>query len=100
MRLQQLELAPRTDGARYRRVTLTVERDGAISLKDLDVGDGPGAAWGLDAEEVTLSVPAGAVGRLALALAAEILKGGDGAVGRLAEICETHDVPCRIACWS
>jgi hypothetical protein len=97
---QRLELAPRSDGARYRRVTLAVEQDGAITLAAHDMGAGVGAEWGLDDEEITLSVPPDQVGRLALALAAEILKGGRDAVNQLAEICEVNDVPCRIACWS
>ena len=97
---QRLELAPRSDGARYRRVTLAVDSTGALSLRTHEIGDGALAAWGVDEEEITLSVPEGQVGRLALALAAEVLKGGDGAVQRLSEICESHDVPCRIACWS
>jgi len=97
---QRLELAPRSDGARYRRVTLAVDARGTLTLGTHQIGDGGLAAWGLDEEEVTLSVPPDQVGRLALALAAEILKGGEGAVKRLSEICEAHDVPCRIACWS
>ena len=97
---QRLELSPRSDGARYRRVTLAVERDGAITLNAHDMGAGAGAEWGLDDAEVTLSVPPDQVGRLALALAAELLKGGKGATKQLADICEAHDVPCRIACWS
>jgi len=97
---QRLELAPRSDGARYRRVTLAVEESGAITLAAHEMGAGPGAEWGLDDEEVTLSVASEQVARLAAALAAEILKGGKDAVGRLAQICETNDVPCRIACWS
>jgi hypothetical protein len=100
MTAQRLELAPRTDGARYRRVTLSTERDGSVTLNCLDLGAGPGAEWGLDEEEVSLSVPPEQVGRLALALAAEILKGGKDAVNQLADICERNDVPCRIACWS
>jgi hypothetical protein len=63
------------------------------------MGAGEFAAW-LDDDEVTLSVAPEHVARLALALAADILSGGDGAVARLARICEDHDVPCRIACWS
>jgi len=96
---QRLELAPRSDGARYRRVTLAVEASGSITLCAHEMGAGPAAAW-LDDEEVTLSVAPEQVARLAAALAAEILKGGKDAVGRLAQICETNGVPCRIACWS
>lgn len=100
MRPQRLELAPRSDGARYRRVTLAIDASGSITLQAHEMGAGPGAAWGLDDEEVTLSVAPCEVARLAAALAAEILKGGADAVTRLAEICESNDVPCRIACWS
>jgi hypothetical protein len=97
---ETFELAPRSDGARYRRVTLAIEGDGAVVLSAHEMGAAAEAAWGLDDEEVTLSVPADQVGRLALALAAEMLKGGKDAVSRLAEVCDAHDVPCRIACWT
>ncbi len=97
---RRLELAPRSDGARYRRVTLAVEASGSITLCAHEMGAAPGAEWGLDEEEVTLSVAPEQVARLAAALAAEILRGGKDAVARLAQICETNDVPCRIACWS
>jgi hypothetical protein len=100
MKPQKLELAPRSDGSRYRRVTLAIEASGSITLEAHEMGAGPDAAWGLDDEEVTLSVAPGEVARLAAALAAEILKGGADAVTRLSEICESNDVPCRIACWS
>ena len=96
----RVELAPRSDGARYRRVTLAVDAYGSITVNAHEMGGGEGAAWGLDDEEVTLSVAPDQVARLAAALAAEILKGGTDAVARLTQICETNDVPCRIACWS
>jgi hypothetical protein len=79
---------------------LAIDASGSITLQAHEMGAGPGAAWGLDDEEVTLSVAPCEVARLAAALAAEILKGGADAVTRLAEICESNDVPCRIACWS
>ena len=97
---QRVELAPPSDGARYRRVTLIVEQDGALSLNLHEMGGAAGAEWGLDDEEVTLTVAPAHVGRLALALAAELLKGGSGDVKHLSEICQDHAVPCRIACWS
>jgi hypothetical protein len=95
-----IELAPRSDGARYRRVTLAVEADGSVSLSSLDVSDASLAAWGLGAEELTLTVAREDVGRLALALAAEILAGGAEAVPRLREICERQGVSCRVTEWS
>jgi hypothetical protein len=100
MASQRLELAPRSDGARYRRVTLAIARDGAIVLSAHEMGADPRAVWGLDDDEVTLSVPRDQVGRLALALGAEILGGGGDAVRRLAEICEDHQIPCRISPWT
>lgn len=100
MTLRRQELAPRSDGGRYRRVTLALDPDGSVILNALDLGAGAGAEWGLDEEEVSLSVPPEQVGRLALALAAEILKGGKDAVKQLAAICEANDVSCRIADWS
>jgi hypothetical protein len=81
-------------------VTLAVERDGAVTLSSLEIGGGPGAEWGLDDEDVTLTIPGEQVGRLALALAAELLKGGADPVRQLAEICEANAVFCKIACWS
>lgn len=99
-RAETIELAPRSDGARYRRVTLRIEPDGALTLQSHEMGAGREAAWGLDDDEVTLSVPAGRVGRLALALAAEVLANGAGAIARLADICEAHEVPCRVARWT
>ena len=99
MSLQKIELAPRSDGQRYRRVTLAVEADGAVTLSSLDVTDAALATWGLGTEEVTLSVARQHVARLALALAAEILADADGASDRLAEICERRGVAVRIACW-
>lgn len=100
MSSQTLEISPRSDGARYRRVTLTVDRDGALTLMSLELGGGPLDPWGLDEEEVTLCVPPGQLGSLALALAAEVLGGGDDAVHRLGDICDRHGVGFQVACWS
>lgn len=97
---QTLELSPRSDGARYRRVTLSVDRDGALTLMSLEVGGGDLDVFGLDDLELTLHVPPTQVGRLALALAAELLADGEDAVSRLSDICDKHGVDCRVACWS
>lgn len=95
-----VELSPRTDGARYRRVTLELEGDGAVTLNAHETGGGLRAAWGEDDAEVSLRVPAGEAPRLALALAAEILVGGKDAAARLAAICEAHGVSFQIASWT
>ena len=100
MMSRKLELAPQSDGARYRRVTLAVEPGGAVTLNVLELGAGKGAEWGLDAAEGSLSVPPEQVARLALALAAELLKGGKDALERLATICDANDVSCTLADWS
>jgi len=98
--LDRIDLVRRSDGPRYSRVTLIVERGGALTLNVHDMGATLEAAWGVDDEEITLSVPPDEVPRLALALAAEVLKGGKDALARLGDICDAHDVPCRIACWT
>jgi len=98
--MQAMEISSRSDGARYRRVTLAIERNGSLTLLAREIGADAEAVWGLDEEEVTLSIAPDQLGPLALALAAEVLKGGRDAVRRLADICEAHEVPCRIACWS
>ena len=100
LRKETIELAPRSDGERYRRVTLRVETDGALVLRSHDMGASFEAAWGFDEDEVTLSVPADQLGRLAAALAAEVLAGGAGAIARLADLCAAYDVECRLARWS
>ena len=97
---RSIELAPRSDGARYRRVTLLIEADGSLTLRAHEMGAASEAAWGLDDDEVTLTVPAGQVARLALALAAELLAGGADAIDRLDELCAAHDVPHRLARWT
>jgi hypothetical protein len=96
----RVDLLRRSDGPRYHRVTLIIERNGAITLNTHELGAAFEDAWGLDDEEVTLSVAPENLSRLALALTAEALKGGADAIARLAEICDAYDVPCRIACWS
>jgi hypothetical protein len=94
-----LELLPRADGPRYHSVTLAIEGGGVV-LRSHEMGAKPEDAWGLDDEEVTLTVTADQAGRLALALVAELLRGDRNAVRRLADICEAHDVSCRVACWT
>lgn len=100
MRTEKIELVPRSDGARLRRVTLAVEADGAVSLSTLDTGGDELAVWGQDVEEVTLTVPREAVARLALALAAELLAGGQHSVSKLQDLCDRRSVGCRVASWT
>jgi hypothetical protein len=95
-----VELLPRSDGPRYRRVTLALSRDGALALASHEMGAAPEAAWGLDDAEVTLTVAADQLGRLTLALASELLAGRADAVDRLRELCEAHGVEARVACWT
>lgn len=94
-----LELAPRSDGARYRRVALALEGGGLV-LSSHEMGASLEAAWGLDDAEVTLQIAPDQVARLALALVADRLAGGDDAVRALAELCDEHGVDYRTACWT
>jgi hypothetical protein len=95
-----VELAPRSDGARYRRVSLALEKDGALVLTSHDMGASREAAWGFDDEEVTVQIAPDHLAQLALALVAERLAGGKDAVQQLNELCEEHGIDCRTACWT
>ena len=95
-----VELAPRSDGARYRRVSLALEPDGALLLTSHETGASLEAAWGLDDEEVTVRIAPDQLTRLALALVAERLAGGKDAVQTLNELCDEHGVDSRTACWT
>jgi hypothetical protein len=94
-----IELLPRSDGARRRRLTLSHDGDGGLVLAWHEMGAAWDAPW-TDDEEVTLEVPKEQLATLALALAAELFRGRADAVRRLAAICEAHDIEHRIALWS
>jgi hypothetical protein len=95
-----VELAPRSDGARYRRVSLALEQDGAMLLTSHEMGASLEAAWGLDDEEVTVRIAPEQLARLALTLVAERLAGCKDAVQQLNDLCDEHGVDCRTACWT
>jgi hypothetical protein len=99
-RSHTVELAPRSDGARYRRVALALEAAGDLVLSSHEMGASLEAAWGLDDAEFTVQIAPDQLARLALALVAERLAGGDDAVRALAELCEEHAVDYRLACWT
>src|ERR1700761_5387606 len=89
---RSVELAPRSDGARYRRLSLQAGADGSLVLLSHDLGNGEGAEWGLDDEEITVTLQPEAVARLALALVAERLQGRTNPAATLVELCDEHDV--------
>jgi hypothetical protein len=96
----RLELAPRSDGARYRSVTLSLERDGGLLLTSQERGGSELAVWGFDDEEVTVQVPADHAARLVLALLAERLPRDRSAVEALASLCEQRGLTAHVACWT
>jgi hypothetical protein len=96
----RIELAPKSDGARYRRITLELEADGAVFLRSHAMGAAFEAVWGVDDEEITVRLPAAEVARLALALIAEQLAGERDAARALIELCETHEIGSETANWT
>ena len=98
-RSSPVELTPRSDGARYRRVALALE-GGDLVLSSHDVGASLEAAWGLDDEEITVRIAPDQLARLALALVAERLAGGEDAVQALSDLCDEHGVDYRTVCWT
>ena len=97
---ERVELAPRSDGARYRRITLELENDGGIFLRFHEIGGAAGAAWGVDDEEITVRVSPGQARRLAFRMIAEHLADRADAPRALIELCETQGVRCEAARWT
>jgi hypothetical protein len=93
-------LLPRSDGLRYRQLTLVLGDDGEISLTDHQMGASLEAAWGGDDNEVSLTIPAEAAARLAFVLLAARLDGRTDAREQLAALCEQYGVDHTIACWT
>ncbi len=94
-----VELTPPSDGARYRRVALVLE-GGDMVLSSHEMGASLEAAWGLDDEEITVRIAPDQLARLALALVAERLAGGEDAAQALSDLCDEHGVDYRTACWT
>ena len=97
---QRIELAPKSDGARYRRLTLERRGDGGLLLRSHIMGGAFEAAWGVDDEEITVRLAAGQVGRLALALLAERLTGEVDPAKALIDLCDTHEIEVETANWT
>jgi hypothetical protein len=93
-------LLPPSDGLRYRQLTVTLGAGDDLTLTAHEMGASLEAAWGADDHEVTLSVPAEAVARLAFVLLAEQLKGRRDGLERLLALCERHGVDHELACWT
>ena len=96
---RQVEIVRPGDGARYLSITLALDGDGGLTLRSHEMGAGPHDAW-LDDQEVTLSIPATHVGLLALVLTRGLIEGRKDAMGRLAALCEEHDIDHTLAGWS
>ena len=97
---ERMELAPRSDGARYRRLTLEQDADGAVFLRSHIMGAAFEAVWGVDDAEITVRLAAGQVGRLALALLVERLADQPDAAQALIALCEAYDIDFEAANWT
>ena len=93
-------LLPRSDGPRYRQLTLALSSGGELTLTSHEMGVSLEAAWGDDDHEVTLSLPAGTLARLAFILLSEQLKDRNDGLEHLLMICERHGVAHQLACWT
>lgn len=96
----RLELARRSDGARYSRLTLDREVGGDLVLRAHTMGAAFEAAWGCDDEEITVRIPADQAAKLAFALLGERLKDGPDAARDLVDFCETAGVAFETALWT
>lgn len=98
-------LLPRSDGARYRRLTLEQAVDGAVVLTSHDMGGSDLAPWGADDEEITVTLaPRDArrltSERLTFERLAALLAGHEDAVRRLIALCEARGVTPVVAHWT
>jgi hypothetical protein len=93
-------LLPRSDGARYRQLTLVLGAGGGLTLTSHEMGAGLEAAWGADDNETTLTLRSEAVARLAFALLCEQLEGRPDGLERLASYCEQYGIETERACWT
>jgi hypothetical protein len=97
---EHIELAPRSDGGRYRRLTLALEADGSLVLSSHSTGASMIAAWGEDDQEITVRVPSSELARLAFSLLAEKLRDEPDAARVLADLCEEHALDFEVASWT
>lgn len=97
---ERVELAPRSDGARYRRVTLDLEKDGTVFFRFHETGGSIEAAWGADDEEITVRIGADQARRLAFMMIAEHLADRPDATQALIELCEARGVEFEAAQWT
>jgi len=88
------------DGARYRRMTLELEADGAITLLSHQMGAGDAAPWGADDAEITVRLEPAAASRLAFALLTQILDGRTDGVRALLALCEAYGAEAEVANWT
>jgi hypothetical protein len=93
-------LLPRSEGTRYRQLTLELDASGAIALTWHETGAAPEAAWGGDDNEVTLRVRSDAVARLAFAMIEEQLRGRTDGLDQLRALCTRHGIEHDLACWT
>jgi hypothetical protein len=100
MAATRIELAQKSDGERYSRLTLALEADGSLVLTAHSTGASMLAAWGVDDEEITVRIPSHEVRRLALGLVAEQIRGRADASRVLADLCEMHAIDVEVASWT
>src|ERR1700733_3575876 len=90
-------LLRRSDGSRYRQIALELGAGGALTLNAHEMGASLEASWGVDDHEVTLEIPAEAVGRLAFALLAQQLEGRKDGLEHLLALCNRFRVDHQLA---
>ena len=89
-----------SDGPRYHQITVRATAEGALELHEHEMGACPGACWGLDDRELTVTVASADVLRLATALVAQRLTGRRDAAEALVALCEGSGVEPALANWT
>jgi hypothetical protein len=97
---ERVELAPRSDGARYRRITLDLEADGTVFFRFHETGGSLQAVWGADDKEITVRISADQARRLAFNMIAERLKDQPDPSRALIALCEARGIEFEAAQWT
>lgn len=93
-------LLPRSEGTRYRQLTLVLDASGGLTLTWREMGVTPEAAWGADDNEVTLHVRGEDAARLTFALLSERLEGRPDGLDDLLALCARNNVEHQLARWT
>jgi hypothetical protein len=97
---ESVELLGPSDGARRSRLALNLDPNGNLTLTFHQMGASVQAPWGVDDEEVEVSIRAAEAGRLAFFLLADRLRGQQDGFAALRAYCDRYGIDHDISNWT